>query len=304
LQVKAACICNEKGTDYCEGCNSRRIVRPKHKNYDSSTDLDLPPIGDTCWCSKVKVEPASLPKPCQKVRDPFDWLASLNNLFKRKFLEAAINTKCIGLDRMHKRLNHKTPSCGCNNSPVYEDSVPASSYPMPDVKYVSTKPKDDSPAADPISIGLAMKAGKSIGVPEAKLSYGFIQKPLDGLKKIYFSSVPEENLYKLKSDVITLKKRTQKPCAEEYEEEMVEEEEENDEDEEQPHLTYKQLGYAAEEFKNPKFRKVSSRYYAENEEKETPYKTEVDCGYKPGRVASYRKTKTRGDINDYYGRTY
>ncbi|XP_037937852.1 uncharacterized protein LOC119671339 [Teleopsis dalmanni] len=265
LQVKAACICNEKGTDYCEGCNSRRIVRPKHKNYDSSTDLDLPPIGDTCWCSKVKVEPASLPKPCQK---------------------------------------HKTPSCGCNNSPVYEDSVPASSYPMPDVKYVSTKPKDDSPAADPISIGLAMKAGKSIGVPEAKLSYGFIQKPLDGLKKIYFSSVPEENLYKLKSDVITLKKRTQKPCAEEYEEEMVEEEEENDEDEEQPHLTYKQLGYAAEEFKNPKFRKVSSRYYAENEEKETPYKTEVDCGYKPGRVASYRKTKTRGDINDYYGRTY
>lgn len=172
--------------------------------------------------------------------------------------------------------------------------------------------KDDSPAADPISVSLAIQAGKAIGVPEAKLAYGFVQKPVDGLKKIYFSSVPEENLYKLKSDVITLKKRTYAPPKEE---EIIEEEEEEEaaaEEDEQPYLTYKELGYVPEKFKNPKFKEISSAYviaaapayktsYGPDAYEPASYKPKPpkNCGYKPGRISPCRKLSGDPDGDCY-----
>lgn len=160
--------------------------------------------------------------------------------------------------------------------------------------------------ADPISVSLAIQAGKAIEVPEAKLAYGFMQKPIDGLPKVYMSSVNEENLYALNSDVITLKKKTQgsnaKPAEDEYPDADDEEANANDggadDDDDQPRLTYKQLGYVAEEYKNPTFQEVSSSYVASNNEESERYvvrgKVSVDCGYKPGRIAPYRKSKHGG----------
>lgn len=168
---------------------------------------------------------------------------------------------------------------------------------------------DNSPAADPISVSLAAQAGKAINVPEAKLAYGFAQKPVDGEKKVVFSNVPEENLFKLKSDVITLKKRTyatKQEDEEEYAEEEQEQEQSSD-DEEAPQLTYKQLGYITEQYKNPKFRKISSSSssYAYKDSSESGYgkvagKVSVDCGFKPGRITSYRKSKREESDDGYY----
>lgn len=164
--------------------------------------------------------------------------------------------------------------------------------------YVS---QDDSLPADPISVSLAIQAGKAIEVPEAKLAYGYVQKPIDGLPKVYMSSVNEENLYALNSEVITLKKKVStpnaKPADDEYPDPDDEEANANDggadDDDEQPRLTYKQLGYVAEEYKNPTFQEVESSYVASNDEERTVVrgKVSVDCGYKPGRIAPYRKPK-------------
>lgn len=131
---------------------------------------------------------------------------------------------------------------------------------------------------------------------------------MDGQQKVFFSNVPEENLFKLKSEVITLKKRTY--AAKEEEEEYAEEEEEQQQadDDEVPQLTYKQLGYIQEQFKNPKFKKISSsKSYASSASSSDSYgygygyakvgdKVSVDCGFKPGRVASYRNTR-RQELN-------
>lgn len=163
------------------------------------------------------------------------------------------------------------------------------------------KSQDDSAPADPISVGLAAQAGKAINVPEAKLAYGFAQKPVDGQQKVFFSNVPEENLFKLKSEVITLKKRTYAAKEEEEEEEYVEEEEQQADDDEVPQLTYKQLGYITEQYKNPKFKKISSSkstYGSSSSSSDNGYgyakvaeKVSVDCGFKPGRVTAYRNAR-------------
>ncbi|XP_030382263.1 uncharacterized protein LOC115629828 [Scaptodrosophila lebanonensis] len=249
----AACtVCSAKGTDFCQGCQGATIVRPKVRYYEPS-DIALPPIGDNCWCSKQLIEPARLPKTCGK------------------------NKPC-------------KPTCSCPSGDSSYGTV--SNYDS--IAYAPAKPKDDTPPADPISVSLAVQAGKAINVPEAKLAYGFAQKPIDGLQKVFFSNVPEENLFKLKSDVITLKKRTYKK--QEEEEEYEEEEEEAADEDEEPtsQLTYKQLGYITEQYKNPKFKKVvgrksyASKSYGSKSYGKVAGKVSVDCGFKPGRVASYR----------------
>lgn len=174
------------------------------------------------------------------------------------------------------------------------------------IGYAAEKSQDDSAPADPISVGLAAQAGKAINVPEAKLAYGFAQKPVDGQQKVFFSNVPEENLFKLKSEVITLKKRTYAAKADEEEEEYVEEEEQQPEDDEAPQLTYKQLGYITEQYKNPKFKKISSSkssYGSSSTSSSDGYgyakvsdKVSVDCGFKPGRVTAYRNAR-RQELN-------
>lgn len=185
------------------------------------------------------------------------------------------------------------------------------SNPLPSssIGYAAAKSQDDSVPADPISVGLAAQAGKAINVPEAKLAYGFAQKPVDGQQKVFFSNVPEENLFKLKSEVITLKKRTY-AAKEEEEEEYVEEEEQQADDDEVPQLTYKQLGYITEQFKNPKFKKISSsKSYGSSASSSDSYgygyakvgdKVSVDCGFKPGRVASYRNARRKELIEEGY----
>ncbi|EDW51324.1 uncharacterized protein LOC6619815 [Drosophila sechellia] len=274
--LMAACVCAEKGTDYCQSCQGSTVIRPKPRYYEPS-DVNLPPIGDNCWCRKQLIEPAQLPKTCGKT------------------------TPC-------------KPTCSCQK--ISSDSSYASSSSSGSVygkiDYAAEKTVDNSPAADPISVSLAAQAGKAINVPEAKLAYGFAQKPVDGEKKVVFSNVPEENLFKLKSDVITLKKRTyanKQEDEEEYAEEEQEQEQSSD-DEEAPQLTYKQLGYITEQYKNPKFRKISrSRssyaYKDYKDSSESGYgkvagKVSVDCGFKPGRITSYRKSKREESDDGYY----
>ncbi|XP_017851510.1 uncharacterized protein LOC108606169 [Drosophila busckii] len=258
----AACVCSEKGTDYCQSCQGSTIVRPKPRYYETS-EVNLAPIGDNCWCSKQLIEPAQLPKTCGK------------------------KPPC-------------KPSCSCSKCSgdnSYDSSIISSSYNK--IGYAAEKQQDESPAADPISVSLAAQAGKAINVPEAKLAYGFAQKPVDGQQKVFFSNVPEENLFKLKSEVITLKKRNYAKPQEE-EEDYVEEEEEqaSDDDDAPPQLTYKQLGYATEQFKNPKFKKVSAKKssYSTCSTESDGYgkvagKVSVDCGFKPGRITSYRNAR-------------
>ncbi|XP_041675185.1 uncharacterized protein LOC121530324 [Drosophila eugracilis] len=275
--LMAACVCSEKGTDYCSSCQGSTVIRPKPRYYEPS-DVNLSPIGDNCWCSKQLIEPAQLPKTCGKT------------------------TPC-------------KPTCSCQQ--VTSDSSYASSSSSGSVygniDYAAEKTKDNSPAADPISVSLAAQAGKAINVPEAKLAYGFAQKPIDGETKVVFSNVPEENLFKLKSEVITLKKRNYAAKQEEEEEyaEEEQEQEQSSDDEEAPQLTYKQLGYITEQYKNPKFKKISSSSrssYAYKDSKDyssegygkVAGKVSVDCGFKPGRITSYRKAKREESEDGYY----
>ncbi|EDW65924.1 uncharacterized protein Cp7Fa [Drosophila virilis] len=265
----AACVCSEKGTDYCQSCQGPTIVRPKPRYYEPS-EVNLSPIGDNCWCSKQLIEPAQLPKTCGK------------------------KPPC-------------KPTCGCQQSEDSSYSSSSTSSTYDNIGYAAEKAQDDSAPADPISVSLAAQAGKAINVPEAKLAYGFAQKPVDGQQKVFFSNVPEENLFKLKSDVITLKKRNY-AAKEEEEEEYIEEEEEkaSDDDESAPQLTYKQLGYITEQFKNPKFKKISSSKSTYSVKSNTDSYTKVggrvsvDCGFKPGRVTSYRNARRQELDGSYY----
>ncbi|XP_052856182.1 uncharacterized protein LOC128264629 isoform X2 [Drosophila gunungcola] len=276
--LMAACVCSEKGTDYCQSCQGSTVIRPKPRYYEPS-DVNLPPIGDNCWCSKQLIEPAQLPKTCGKT------------------------TPC-------------KPTCSCQQGYSSDSSYASSSSSgsvYGKIDYAPEKKVDNSPAADPISVSLAAQAGKAINVPEYKLAYGFAQKPVDGEKKVAFSNVPEENLFKLKSDVITLKKRTyvakqQEEEEEEYAEEEQEQEQSSD-DEEAPQLTYKQLGYITEQYKNPKFKRISSSRssyaYKDTKDYSDGYgkvagKVSVDCGFKPGRITSYRKAKREDSAEDSY----
>ncbi|XP_034490018.1 uncharacterized protein LOC117793742 isoform X2 [Drosophila innubila] len=267
----AACVCSEKGTDYCQSCQGPTIVRPKPRYYEPS-EVNLSPIGDNCWCSKQLIEPAQLPKTCGK------------------------KTPC-------------KPTCDCqqhNGDSSCSGSSTSSISSYDNIAYAAEKSQDDSSPADPISVSLAAQAGKAINVPEAKLAYGFAQKPVDGQQKVFFSNVPEENLFKLKSEVITLKKRNY--AAKEEEEEYVEEDEQetsNDDDDEVPQLTYKQLGYITEQYKNPKFKKVTrkSSYgsnYSSDSYAKVGDKVSVDCGFKPGRVTSYRNARRQELMSDTY----
>ncbi|XP_044251407.1 uncharacterized protein Cp7Fa [Drosophila takahashii] len=275
--IMAACVCSEKGTDYCQSCQGSTVIRPKPRYYEPS-DVNLSPIGDNCWCSKQLIEPAQLPKTCGKT------------------------TPC-------------KPTCSCqqvsSDSSYASSSVSGSGY-YGKIDYAEKK-EDNSPAADPISVSLAAQAGKAINVPEAKLAYGFAQKPVDGEKKVVFSNVPEENLFKLKSEVITLKKRNYvtKQQEEEEEEYAEEEQEASSDDEEAPQLTYKQLGYITEQYKNPKFKKITSShrssyaYSKDSKDSDEGYgkvagKVSVDCGFKPGRITSYRKAKREESAEGYY----
>ncbi|KAH8327467.1 hypothetical protein KR059_008492 [Drosophila kikkawai] len=273
--LMAACVCSEKGTDFCQSCQGASVVRPKPRYYEPS-DVNLSPIGDNCWCSKQLIEPAQLPKTCGKT------------------------TPC-------------KPTCSCQqvaDSTYASDSSSSSGSVYGKIHYAAEKKQDNSPAADPISVSLAAQAGKSINVPEAKLAYGFAQKPVDGEKKVTFSNVPEENLFKLKSEVITLKKRTYAKPQEEEEEYAEEEDQEQsaDDDEEAPQLTYKQLGYITEQFKNPKFKRITSsgyKAYKDYKDSNDSYgkvagKVSVDCGFKPGRITSYRKAKREDTEEGYY----
>ncbi|XP_023171980.2 uncharacterized protein LOC111600197 [Drosophila hydei] len=267
----ASCVCSEKGTDFCQSCQGPTIVRPRPRYYEPA-EVNLPPIGDNCWCSKQLIEPAQRPKTCGK------------------------KTPC-------------KPTCGCQKSgDISYGSSSSSSSTYDNIGYAAEKPKDDSAPADPISVSLAVQAGKAINVPEAKLAYGFAQKPVDGQQKVFFSNVPEENLFKLKSDVITLKKRNY-VAKEEEEEEYIEEEDEQaaDSDESTPQLTYKQLGYITEQFKNPKFKKIiSAKSSYSSSTNSDSYgkvggKVSVDCGFKPGRVAPYRSARRQElDSGSYY----
>ncbi|XP_065363573.1 uncharacterized protein LOC135956898 [Calliphora vicina] len=250
-QIHTACVCNAKGTDACAACSEIRVVRPKPK-FGKKPDIALPPIGDNCWCSKTMIQPASLPKPCPKLKKP-------------------------------------PPPCACQPAKPYSalPSIFNSPYVMPQMNYVPALLKDDSLPADPISISLAIQAGKAIQVPEAKLAYGFVQKPLDDLPKIFVSSIKEENLYALKSDVITLKKPLPpKPLEEDYPE--PEDEEPAPEEAEPPSLTYKQLGYVADQFKNPLFQEVPNLPLPPpGAPAALPCKLPVDCGFRPGRIGKY-----------------
>ncbi|KAH8416578.1 hypothetical protein KR222_010201 [Zaprionus bogoriensis] len=261
----AACVCSEKGSDFCQSCQGPTIVRPRPRYYEPA-EVNLSPIGDNCWCSKQLIEPAQLPKTCGK------------------------KPPC-------------KPTCGCQQSVDSSYSSSSASSIYNSIGYAAEKAQDDSAPADPISVGLAVQAGKAISVPEAKLAYGFAQKPVDGQQKVFFSNVPEENLFKLKSEVITLKKRTYaaKEDEEEYEEE--EEEQQQDDDEQMPQLTYKQLGYITEQYKNPKFKKINSSKSSYSSASSDSYgyakvgdKVSVDCGFKPGRVTSYRNAR-RQELN-------
>lgn len=165
------------------------------------------------------------------------------------------------------------------------------------------KPKDSTVPADPISISLALQANKAIAVPEAKLAYGFVKKPIDSMKKITFSNVPEENLFKLKNDVIKFKKAKLTPATPSEEEEF--EQEELVETADTPvKLTYQQLGYVPEYFKNPKFREIttvySDDYYSHEAGYPLPDKVKVDCGFKSGRMAAYIKRKSQNEPDGYY----
>ncbi|XP_011292240.2 uncharacterized protein LOC101891348 [Musca domestica] len=269
-EIDAGCVCNEKGKDYCSGCDGPRAVRPKTRPFQG-TELNVAPIGDKCWCTKKLIEPAVLPK-----------------------IKAEKKRPC----------NCKGSSSSSHSVPAIFSSSSSSLYAVPQTSYVSSAYKDDSPAADPISVSLAIQAGKAIEVPEAKLSYGFVQKPIDGLPKIYMSSVNEENLYALNSEVITLKKKVPHSNAKHIEDEYPEVEDEEpanadgeEEEDDQPRLTYKQLGYVPEEYKNPTFEEIrsyvssSSSSNSESERHVVRGKVSVDCGYKPGRIAPYRKPK-------------
>ncbi|XP_043069063.1 uncharacterized protein Cp7Fa isoform X2 [Drosophila bipectinata] len=323
--LMAACVCSEKGSDYCQGCQGPTVIRPKPRYYEPS-EVNLSPIGDNCWCSKQLIEPAQLPKTCGKVREIFQYMNAFNNLLGRRWLENAIEFKTQAAQRLAERLQRLEhidcykrgttpckPTCSCQQSTdsSYAGSSSTGSV-YGNIAYAAEKTQDDSPAADPISVSLAAQAGKAINVPEAKLAYGFAQKPVDGEKKVYFSDVPEENLFKLKSEVITLKKRTY--VAKQEEEEYAEEEEEEQssgDEEAAPQLTYKQLGYAAEQFKNPKFKKISSSSssssYASKDYKDSgdsygkvAGKVSVDCGFKPGKITSYRNSKRLETEGSYY----
>lgn len=154
--------------------------------------------------------------------------------------------------------------------------------------------KDDSYAADPISVSLAIQAGKAIEVPEAKLAYGFVQKPIESLPKVYISSVKEENLYAMKNDVITLKKATPSntiPIEDEYPDLEEDAQAHADDDAEPPRLTYKQLGYVAEQYQNPTFEQVESASAPASAPAVVSGKVSVDCGYRPGRISTVRKSK-------------
>lgn len=148
-------------------------------------------------------------------------------------------------------------------------------------------------------------------MPEATLAYGFVQKPIDDQPKVYISSVKEENLYALKKDIITLNKKQssastksrQKPLDDYPEAEDEESDGENGgayEEDEVPRLTYKQLGYEAEQYKNPHFQDISSSYsYSSGNAQPSVVsgKVSVDCGYKPGRIAKYRAAKNYGSLD-------
>ncbi|XP_061393179.1 uncharacterized protein LOC133328652 [Musca vetustissima] len=267
--IDAGCVCGEKGTDYCSGCDGPRAVRPKHRHFESK-ELNVAPIGDKCWCTKKLIEPAVLPK------------------------IKAVQKKTL--------CSCKESSSSSYSGPTIFSSSSSSLYNVPQTSYVSSSSyKDDSPPADPISVSLAIQAGKAIEVPEAKLAYGFVQKPIDGLPKIYISSVNEENLYALNSEVITLKKKVPLSNAKHIEDEYPEVEDEEsgnadaEDEDDQPRLTYKQLGYVAEEYKNPTFEEVRSSYVSSSNSASERHivrgKVSVDCGYKPGRIAPYRKAK-------------
>lgn len=82
-------------------------MRPKPRHGCLNSEVELTPIGDTCSCDKLFVEPAALPKPCSnKVRDIFHWFRKWNNLLKRKALAAMINTKHQCINRIQKRLTN------------------------------------------------------------------------------------------------------------------------------------------------------------------------------------------------------
>ncbi|KAM8719064.1 hypothetical protein ACLKA7_011725 [Drosophila subpalustris] len=99
----AACVCSEKGTDFCQSCQGPTIVRPKPRYYEPS-EVNLSPIGDNCWCSKQLIEPAQLPKTCGKVRELFQYVHAFNNLLSRRMLEGAIEAKTLAAQRLAERL--------------------------------------------------------------------------------------------------------------------------------------------------------------------------------------------------------
>lgn len=152
-----------------------------------------------------------------------------------------------------------------------------------------------------------MQAVKSVDVPEAKLAYGFLQKPIDGQPKVYFSSIEEGNLYALKSDVITLKKSfaSYKQPEEDYIEVDDEEVEASDDENAVPALTYKQLGYVQEQFQNPQFQVMASTnpQYSNKKSVVVYDKMARGCGYRPGRISNHEQVKNGckgGCINEMY----
>ena len=152
-----------------------------------------------------------------------------------------------------------------------------------------------------------MQAVKAVEVPEAKLAYGFVQKPIDGLPKVYRSPIEEENLYALKNDVITLKK-SYVPYKQPEEDSVEADDDEtvvSDDEKNVPALTYKQLGYVQEQFKNPQFQIMAPTYiqYANRKPVVVPYKVATGCGHRPDPVSKYEHDKNScmgGCINKMY----
>ncbi|XP_012158371.1 uncharacterized protein LOC101453991 isoform X2 [Ceratitis capitata] len=307
FSVNAGCVCHEKGKDNCSKCKETIFVRPKQRHGYPNHGIDLTPIGDTCSCNKVFVEPAALPKPkacphkkpstkCSTCKCGSSPPSSSHYPTPHDGYEAVKSGSVYTPAPMPPPppIPYTSKSCGCSSAHSY------AAYPLPDATYA--KPTDNTVPADPISISLALQATKAITVPEAKLAFGFNQQPKDSMKKITFSNVPEENLFKLKKDVITYKKPkyTTTPVSEEvYEHEP----EDIVESVDSPKLTYQQLGYVTEKFKNPKFRQVHTVYgddYYSHEAYPLPDRVTVDCGYKPGRVAAYIKRKNDNDPAGYY----
>ncbi|TMW39244.1 hypothetical protein DOY81_015676, partial [Sarcophaga bullata] len=130
-QINSACICDEKGVDACGSCSGVHPVKPKQK-YAEKPKIPLPPIGDSCSCSKVYIEPIALPTPIPKYHKP------------------PTPCDCKNSKSSYDVTSILTPSPSAYYAPPGNYLPPAAAVAVP-----AQPTKDDSIPADPISVSLA-----------------------------------------------------------------------------------------------------------------------------------------------------